>query len=401
MSKNTKYFDGKISASFVSLLTGRMLMFVASGLLGLFFPIFLFQLFDNSYSDVFMFYGVSSLLYVIAIPFGVRFFDKKLGLQRSLRLSLVFLALFYVAAYFVEKETVLFFIPLAVVLLTLFRILFWTPFRTDIAKFTNKKNRGRQMSSFEAIRMFLAVLLPLISAFLINKFSFDVLFIIAIFIYLLTIIPFKTLPPTKENFSWKYKETFKHFFHSLKNKKVTLAFLADGFESFAALIIWPIFIFELLEGDFMKVGILSSVIILITIVLQLSLGKFIDKRIKKDEMLKWGSTFYAIGWILKVFVLTAFHVFVAGAYHSITKIFTATPYQTLSYDLSAREGHYVDEYSVIMEMAIHTGRFLMFVLGIVLISFIGIQWVFVMAALASLALNFVNSNDLYFHKHRK
>lgn len=394
-----KYFDGNISGSFVSLFTGRMFMFVASGLLGLFLPIFFYNLFERDYLLVFGYYGISSLIYVLIIPFGVKLFDEKLGLQKSLKLSLFSLALFYLTIYLVEKETILIFIPLSILFMTLFRVLFWTPFRTDLAKFTNKKNRGRQMSSFEAINMFLAVILPIISAFIINKFSFDVLFILAIFIYLLTIIPFRMLPPTKENFSWTYVETYKQFFKSIKEKKVALAFLAEGFETFASLIIWPIFIFELLNGDFLKVGVVSSLIILITIVLQLSLGKIIDKKLSKKNILKWGSVFYALGWVIKIFIATAFHVFIAGAYHSITKIFTTTPYNTLVYDLSANEGHYVDEYSVIMEMSIHTGRFLMFVLGFLLINWVGIGFMFAIAAIASLALNFINAQDLYFNKN--
>ncbi len=399
MRTKHKYFDGEVSASFVSLLTGRMFMFIASGLLGLFLPIFLYELFGNQYLWVFAFYGLASLLYVLTIPIGVKFFDKKFGLQRSLRLSLVFLSLFYVTNYLVDKSTIFIYIPIGILCLTLFRILFWTPFRTDIAKFTNKRNRGRQMSSFEAVKMFLAVVLPIASAFIINNFSFDVLFIVSIIIYLSSIIPFKQLPPTKENFSWSYTETFKEFFYSLKKRKVALAFLGDGAESFATLIIWPIFIFELLNGDLMQVGLLSSFIVLITIVLQLSLGKTMDKRISKQKMLRWGSLMYSLGWILKIFIFTAFHVFIVGAYHSITKIFTATPYNTLNYDLSAREGHYVDEYSVIMEMMIHTGRFLMFVFGFILAGFVGLNWMFVIAAFSALLLNLISSDDMDFRKH--
>lgn len=396
--KNSKYFDGEISGAFVSLLTGRMFMFTASGLMGLFLPIFLFNLFDKNYLMVFGFYGLASFLYVLFLPWGIKVADQKIGLQRSLRLSLLFLALFYVSTYLVERETIFIFMPLAIIFMTLFRTLFWTPFRTDISKFTNKKNRGRQMSSFEAINMSLAVILPIIAAFILNRFGFDVLFILAIAIYLLTIIPFRMLPPTKEDFSWGYLETFKHFFKSLKKKKATRAFVAEGVETFAALIIWPIFIYELLNGDFMKVGIVSSLIILITVVLQLSLGKHIDRKLSKGSLLRWGSAFYALGWIVKIFILTAFHVFIAGAYHSITKIFTSTPYNTLVYDLSANEGHYVDEYSAIMEMSIHTGRFVMFGIGLILINWIGITSMFVIAALASLALNFINEQDLYFTK---
>lgn len=401
MSTKVKYFDGKLSKNFISLFTGRMLMFAASGLLGLFLPIFLFELFDGSYEKVFWFYGAASILYVLAMPIGVKFFDEKLGLQKSLRVSLIFLCIYYTCLYFVEPNTVQIFIPIGIFFLILFRILFWTPFRTDVTKFTDGKNRGRQMSSFEAIKMFLAVVLPLLAAFVIEQFSYDVLFVMAIILYLITIIPFRRLPPTKENFSWTYEETFKQYFYSLKNKKVAKSLFADGAETFVGLIIWPIFIFEILDGNLMDVGLVSAAIVLVTITLQLIFGKNIDKKMSKEKLLKWGSIFYSVGWIVKIFIITSFQVFIAGAYHSITKIFTRTPFDTLTYDLSSREGHYVDEYSVIMEMMVHTGRFVMMLVAILLINFLTIHWVFVIAALASLALNLMGAQDLYFDRRRK
>lgn len=401
MNKSTKYFDGQLSSNFISLFTGRMLMFAASGLLGLFLPIFLFELFGDSYEKVFLFYGIGSILYVLTMPIGVKFFDEKLGLQRSLSTSLIFICIYYSCLYFVEPDSAFYLIPIAVFFLILFRILFWTPFRTDVTKFTDKKNRGRQMSSLEAIKMFLAVLLPLVAAFIIDKFSYDILFLMVIALYLLTIIPFKKLPPTKENFSWSYAQTFKQYFYSLKNKKVAQSLFADGAETFVGLIIWPIFIFELLDGNFLEVGMVSSLIVLVTIILQLFFGKIIDKKMSKQKILKWGSLLYAVGWIIKIFIITSFQVFIAGAYHSITKIFTRTPFDTLTYDLSAQEGHYVDEYTVIIEMMVHTGRFIMMVIALVLINFLTIQWVFVIAALASLTLNLMGAQDLYFDRRKR
>ena len=84
MKTKSKYFDGALSANFVSLFTGRMLMYVASGLLGLFLPIFLFELFDKSYIWVFIFYGCGSLIYAVSIPFGVKLFDKNIERYRQI-----------------------------------------------------------------------------------------------------------------------------------------------------------------------------------------------------------------------------------------------------------------------------------------------------------------------------
>ena len=68
---------------------------------------------------------------------------------------------------------------------------------------------------------------------------------------------------------------------------------------------------QVLEGNYFQVGLLSSVIVAVTIVLQLLVGKFADKGNKK-KMIHYGSIFYAIGWIVKIFIATAFQIFIVS-----------------------------------------------------------------------------------------
>ena len=158
---------------------------------------------------------------------------------------------------------------------------------------------------------------------------------------------------------------------------------------------WPIFIFGLLGGNYFLVGGISTVIVGITIVLQLSLGRSIDTKLKKGAVLKIGSVFYALGWVIKIFIVTAFHIFIIGAYHSITKIFTRTPFDTLTYEMSVDEGHYIDEFTVLKEMALHTGKVVVTILIIILSFFLSIEWIFLIAALASLLLNLLSARDVH------
>ena len=91
----------------------------------------------------------------------------------------------------------------------------------------------------------------------------------------------------------------------------------------------------------------------------------------------------------KIFVLSTVHVFVVGLYHNIAKIFTQTPFSAILYDMSAEQGKYVDEFTVLREMAGHSGRALG-LLAVSLLSFyVPLAWTFVIAALASLAMSMV------------
>jgi len=169
-----------------------------------------------------------------------------------------------------------------------------------------------------------------------------------------------------------------------------LAYMGDGAEAMVGTVVWPIFIWELLNENFFEVGLLSSLIVVVTISLQLLVGGYADKG-GRTKMLHWGSTLYALGWVIKIFIATAFHVFIVSTYHNLMKIFARTPFDALSFEKAADEGHFVDEYTAIHEMAINFGKSLMLLLAIVLVSVFkfNIEWTFILAALASLAMNFI------------
>jgi len=76
-------------------------------------------------------------------------------------------------------------------------------------------------------------------------------------------------------------------------------------------------------------------------------------------MIKWGSLFYATGWLI------------------------------INYEILADHGHYVDEYTVIKEIAVQTGKVLILVFAIIVVFNLGLNWTFALAALASLFINFL------------
>jgi len=164
--------------------------------------------------------------------------------------------------------------------------------------------------------------------------------------------------------------------------------MANGAENAVGIIIWPIFIWKLLEGDYAAVGTVSSLIVVVTIVLQLTVGKYTDI-FDKRRMIHWGSFLYALGWIAKIFVLTSFHIFIAGAYHKFVQIFKDTPFDALNYEIMADHGHYVDEFTVLKEISVQLGKTLMLLFILLIALSFGLNWTFALAALASLFINFL------------
>jgi len=394
---DTKYFDGKISHGFVSLYTSKTFMRVAVGLIGIFLPIFLYESLGKNFSYVAAYYLIGFLLYTITVAFGAQFFNK-FGFRKALQLGSVWGASFYVIFYFINDENLFYLLALSLVAVTLFRNFHWLPYHVDFAKFSDPENRGRQVSLFEATSNIVGVVTPIAAGFVIYKFGFGPLFLMAIFLYLASLIPLITIPKTKEKFTWTYWETWKKVF-SKEFRNKTIAFAAEGAESVIGVVIWPIFIFELLKGNYVGVGAISTLVIGITIVLQLLAGKYIDKKFTKEKVLKYGTILYAFGWILKIFIATTFQIFIVDFYHRVVGIFAKTPYVTLTYDLAADEGHYVDEFTVLHEIAINGGKVVMMALVIVIAYYVPFTWTFILAAIASILLNLIKQGKS--HRLRK
>ena len=380
------YFDGKLQRGFLLLLSSRAINQIGEGLLGIFIPIFLYTLFEKNIYLLFFYYLLGFLLFGFLVAPGARLINKT-GFKNALITGSISVVLFYVTLVFAEKWNVWYFIFSSIATLTLFRILYWVPFHTDFTLFTDHRNRGREVGALTAVLALLGAFGPVIAGYLIAKTGFTILFVITIALHFASVVPLLMLPETKEQFSWSYRETWKHFF-SKEKRGALLALGALEAENSIALIVWPIFIFELLQGNVLEVGLVSTVVVITTIVLQLLVGKYLDiSKLKKDETLRIGSVFYAVGWIGKIFVVTAFQIFIVGFYHGITKIFTMTPFDTLVYEISADEGHYIDEFTVLREMALTFGRVITLAVVAFLLLFVSLEWTFIIAAGASLLLN--------------
>jgi len=384
--RDRHYFDGKVSHGFVALFTSKAITNIASGFFGIFLPIYLYVTFDQSIYFVVLYYLASQFFYALFIAYGAQFLNR-FGFKRSLQISTFLGALYYFELYFLNEET-LFLVPLLVVTISAWRLLYWVPYHVDFAKFSDIKNRCKEVGVIESTLSIIGVVAPIFAGFVITKFGYNVLFILGIVIYLSSVIPFLTIPRTHERFRWTFWETWKNLFKKSSRNEV-MAFMADGAESAVGIIIWPIFIYQLLNGNYLEIGAISTFVVAATVFLQLFAGRFSDKN-SKDRVLKYGSILYSLGWILKIFIGTAFQIFIFDTFHKFTRSFLRIPFDAITYEITADQGHYVDEFTVLHEIAISIGRIAMYILVIILAFFVPLKWVFLLAALASIAVNIVH-----------
>lgn len=382
-----------MSKGLTAILISKLLLFVVGGLLGVFVPIFMYQQLGASVSATMWYFGIASLVFWISMPIGARFVDK-IGFKYALILSAVVGALYHYVFYIGDMQmiSVPVFIGLSMLLLTAYRTTYWVPFHTEFAKFSDVDNRGRHVSLFSAASMLIGIFLPAVAAVLINQFGFDFVFIIAVAVMLISGVPYFFMPVLPETYTWSVRQTWREF-KCRARSKVAVSFIAEGAENVIAMYLWPVFLYQLFDGDLIDVGAVSTLIIAGSIILQLMVGRVIDRFHQADNALKWGSILYAVGWVLKIFIATAFQVFVVGVYHAISKIFTETPAHTLMYDMTSVNDEYIDEFTVLREMFINAGRFGGAMVSVLLLFFVSVQWVFLIGAVAALTFHFISNRD--------
>jgi len=382
---HSNYFSGKVSKDLTYLYISRTITFFSNGFFSLFLPIFLYTTLGYNAQQTLLFYLIGSILCFVIYPLSAKHIEK-FNLKNALYVATIANILFLLTLSITTNDNIQSTILFALFFLTVFRLFYWLPYHTTFTRFSDQNNRMREVTAFQATLHIVGIVSPLIAGVIIAQSSYQVLFIVGICIYALSLIPLLSMSDVYETYSWGYRETWQKLF-SKEYRHAMTAHFADGVESSVGMVIWPIFIFTLLDGNFVAIGAISAITIAITVILELTVGKYADNMENKAKVLKINSFFYAFGWIVKIFIVTGFQIFLADAYHKITQALSKNSLAAITYDISADEGHFVDEFTVIKSMAIHIGRSVLFLASIIIVHYVSIEWTFVLAAIGALLVN--------------
>lgn len=387
--QRNRFRKGREDESFLKLfIAKRLVQGAAIALLGIFLPIFLYEIANEQFIVVGAYYAAISLLYVLVLAPGMKLVNR-IGFSHALAIGALFCVIMNAFLFFLTSENASFFLPLIMVAMAGYWVFHWVPFHVDFMLFSRKGQRSRQVSMSLATRAFLGVIGPLLAGFIIANAGYSALFGTAMVLMMVSAVSYLMVPESDTEFIWSIKETWREFFNP-KHRKVLGAEFAWGAETIVNLIVWPIFLYEILDGNVLEIGAVSTIIVAVTIVIQLLLGSYLDKHTDSlHKTLKFGSVLNAFGWVVKIFVLSTLQVFLVGLYHNLVRMVARTPYTSIIYDTSAEQGKYMDEFTVLREMAQHLGRAVSLIVVAFISIFISIGWAFLLAAAASIALNLV------------
>lgn len=376
-----------LSKNLAAVYGNRILIQAGFSVILVFLPTFFFLELGESLTNVILVYGIAYLIHALLTPYTARLICTW-GMRKLMMVAVVpFLVVGMGALAFWEVAPLLMLL-VYVVGWAIYRALYWVPYHVEVTSFLDKEHRGRQVSIYTNVVAGLLIIAPLIGGFLINQFGFVAAFVLSLILFSSSFIPLLSMRETHEEFSFGYFETFQRLF-SKKNRPLLLAYAGDGAQNIVNLIFWPVFIFLVLQGDFVAVGIISALVTLATFIIRFIAGEMIDKA-SKAQILLFSSVVYTTGWFLKIFAQTGVQIFLFDAYHQAGRAVHRVSFDAGTYEQSADNGHFVDEFTVLKEMAMNVGRIAMLIVGGVLAAFFGIKVAFILAAVASLLMVLLN-----------
>ncbi|MCD5384569.1 MAG: hypothetical protein LRZ97_01475, partial [Candidatus Pacebacteria bacterium] len=238
-----------------ALLTNRLLFRLGFGLIGVFLPIFFYKLFSESLYAVLIIYIIIYSIGIFITPISSKMLGV-VGIKNLMRVAVIPSAIAIGALYFASDHPT-YAVAGFIIAIALYRAAYWVPYQTDLGHFLGHKKVGIHMAVYKNILQVMNAVTPLVGGVLITAFDFKNVFVFAALILFTTLIPIHFITQVYERYSWGFIETFKHLF-AYKNRTLVYAYAADGAQGIISSIIWPIFIFELLNGNYMSVGFITS-----------------------------------------------------------------------------------------------------------------------------------------------
>ena len=320
----------------------------AVSLIGVFIPIYFYQQ-GYSFFSIFLFYAIWSLTHLLFSMPAAKI-SSKLGLKRSMLLSIPFLILFFFFIYTLENFN--WPLPLLSISIGLSTSLFWLSYHIDFAKFSNRKNRGKQVGFSKIIIAVFSVLGPVAGGIILTLIGFEILFIIVSVLLIGSVIPLFFSREIHEPSSF----SLKGFFRGQKIKDI-LSYIGFGIEGKMGAVIWPLFIFIfILSEKYISLGLVSSLTLGVALISLVFVGKFSD--IYRRKILKIGTVFNAAIWVIKSFIVTPIQVFITDAFYGASRVTMDVPFDAINYDKAKEE----ERVKIILqrEMYTHVGIILLF-----------------------------------------
>lgn len=374
-----KYFANHISQQMKELFSSVMILNFATSAVALFEPIYLYTL-GFSLRGILAFYLIIYILYFFLLPLGGKI-ARMQGYEHVMLFSAPFLILYYLALFAIPYHY--FFIVIAILAISIRKILYWPGYHADFAKFGDRKERGKEISNLYLIAAFVAMIGPAVGGLIITFLGFKILFVMAAILILLSNIPLLLTPEKFRPTPFSYKRAFKDLFRKEKRRKF---FGYWGFGSqLINLGIWPVFIYTVVV-DYDKIGFLISTSILISIIVAIFIGRMIDHRKHHMGLIRGGTIITSIFWIVRIFMTKIFGIFLLDVGYRISRVVVGLPMEAITYNDAQKSS--IMRSVIFREMTLSVGKIIAAVAGIIILSVVSVEnsWTYLFILAAAMTL---------------
>jgi len=328
----------KIKSSFSAIVLTAAFRKMAFGFLGLFSPIYIFQIIINNANgeNTLKFAVLGVLFYMLAFylvklltfPLSENL-SYKLGFKNVIALY-IFPLLLYVSCLVLAKDNLLF-LFLAPLFGGMQAALFWFGYHGLFIKCVNEHSFGFREGICNGISILALIITPLLGSILILAWGFRGLFFTAAILSLISALIILFSPQDKPYRDVRFLKVFSLF---KSNLRPFGAYLGHGGEFSIYGTVWPIFLILAL-GNILEYGGIISGGILLAFLVTLAVGRWVD-RAKGKRIITIGALVGGFSWLLRIVIrLPLFIVGVEGFYR-ITEQMLSIPMDVESYKKALR-----------------------------------------------------------------
>ncbi len=286
---------------FWGLLGASVLRNLASGAVMVFLPVYLFEL--SGLWLVILWLAATRLTDAILMRDYARIVAW-MGFKKSVLIGQL---LWIIVMYFVNlADTTLWALIPAGLLITFAASAYWIPYHLLFMQ-TSEKRFGSRASWLNIFSRWSAALGPILGGLVTIKLGFSGVFWLSAALMAGAAIPILVLGP--ERLKWDFH--LEHYWEKLAGnwfRRDLLAFVGIGMEQAIYDFFWPVFLLVLLSSSYVELGAYKTGVLVITSVMQLSMGRVIDR----GGTRKWmnaGIAAMMVMWILRGNFLNTWQLF--------------------------------------------------------------------------------------------
>lgn len=397
------FFHDKIKISeHAALYLTNTLRTTALGLIGVFLPIYIFELAGNypifssdalisNTSWVLSYYFLMSGSGLVFLFTFSRILFKKIPLNVAIFVSLLILVV-EVSFWIIAKQN-LYFIWVAGILGGFRKVFYWLPYHVLFEKkFSNATSHfGKSTAKRQFLVKIISGITPAIGGIVLTQLGFTSLFALSIGLLLLAGIP--VLFILKD---WKHNdhnpiEVFKNITLNKKYRLISSAHFGQGMEALVVAVFWPLMMLFIL-ANFEKIGFLNSASFIMASITTLIIGRFVDKYGTK-VIHAFGVGINSILYIFKLFIAKPASVYLVDVTDRANSPLYAVPTMSVAYEKAEKIGR--SDYHIFRETMLNFGVLFTSVLTFLLLHF-NVEWrfMFLIALVGGLASYLIN-----FDKH--